>query len=63
MSGCAKCAASSPLYDFGLVCCRVRFLIALPDVSMRKDWLAHWRAKGQVSVAETKAAYLVAVGG
>lgn len=44
-AACGLCAATSPVYDFGLVCCRVRFILSVPVLDIRREWLDRWRKK------------------
>lgn len=47
---CALCIASSPVYNFGLVCCRVRFILSVPVLEVRRTWLERWRKReGEIS--------------
>lgn len=40
---CELCIDVSPVYDFGLVCCRVRFILSVPVLEVRRAWLERWK--------------------
>lgn len=39
------CAAMSPVFDFSLVCCRVRYIVNEPRLEVRRAWLERWKRK------------------
>lgn len=43
LADCALCIEDSPVYDFGLVCCRVRFILSVPVLEVRRAWLERWK--------------------
>lgn len=50
VADCALCIDGSPVYDFGLVCCRVRFILSVPVLDVRRAWLERWRKlEGEMS--------------
>jgi len=62
---CDLCAARAGLHDFRRLCCRVRYLLALPaDVgwkATRRAWLDLWgREHGQEAMEQTEDAVLAA---
>lgn len=40
---CALCIDKSGEYNWNQVCCRARFILDLPGVDWRREWLAHWK--------------------
>ena len=52
MTECDLCAKRSATLDFNRVCCRVRFVMSLPNREMRVGWLDRWRAKDGPEMAE-----------
>lgn len=51
---CGLCAAASPVYDFGLVCCRVRFILSVPVLDIRREWLDRWKRMDSEICAEVE---------
>jgi hypothetical protein len=41
------------------LCCRVRYLLILPNLEARRAWLERWSWQGDKSIDETKAALAV----
>lgn len=52
MTECELCAKRSAVLDFKRVCCRVRFVMTLPNREMRAGWLERWKAKDGPAMAE-----------
>lgn len=42
---CELCVGDSPIYDFGLVCCRARFILSVPMLEVRRGWIERWKRK------------------
>ena len=57
MTRCNLCEQTSGHYDFLRLCCRVRFLLTLPNVEVRRAWLERWAWQGDKANDETKAAF------
>lgn len=38
-------------FDWGNVCCRVRFLLGQPNRDARIQWIDRWRKKGEGEIA------------
>lgn len=51
---CGLCASVSPVYDFGLVCCRVRFILSVPVLDIRREWFARWKRRDGEMCAEVE---------
>ncbi len=45
---CELCLIDSPVYEFGRVCCRVRYIIGEPRLEVRRAWLERWKNKNHV---------------
>lgn len=59
MTPCDECNKPiSGFYDFKNLCCRVRFLLQLPDKDIVKSWLARWRSQPDMDVDLTKSTYI-----
>ncbi len=57
---CDKCNHGSAIYDFSLLCCRVRYILCLPTTrkfrEMRAGYLERWREQyGDKAADETQA--------
>lgn len=52
MTECELCAKRSSILDFNRVCCRVRFILALPTREMRARWLEWWKQRDGSAMAE-----------
>ncbi|MGK2829224.1 hypothetical protein ACSI5F_03845 [Ralstonia pseudosolanacearum] len=48
---CELCRQRAGRLDFNRPCCRVRFLLKLPQVGMRREWLAYWRKRDGDAIA------------
>ncbi len=57
MNKCQHCESGKGFYDFGLHCCRVRFLFGLPSLDARRGRLARWRMKYE-DVSRTQEIFL-----
>ena len=57
---CILCAQASGHYDFNQLCCRVRYLLTLPNLEARRAWLDQWRRQGDKAIEETEAALTAA---
>lgn len=40
---CPLCASDTSELNMHRVCCRVRFLLRLPNVTLRRGWLERWK--------------------
>jgi hypothetical protein len=49
---CELCRRQSCIYDFTNICCRVRFVMALPHREMRAGWIARWRKRDGDQIAD-----------
>ncbi len=45
---CPHCERDSGLYNFRLDCCRIRFLMNEPRLSVRRAWLERWEKFGPI---------------
>lgn len=62
---CHLCAARAGLHDFNRLCCRVRYLLALPAdagwKATRRAWLDQWgQEHGQEAMEQTEGAVMAA---
>ena len=49
---CDLCVQDSPVYNFGSVCCRVRFVIGEPRLEVRRMWIDRWKKRdGEMGTA------------
>ena len=48
---CDLCRNDSAVFEFNRVCCRVRFVLGLPDREMQAEWFERWRRKDGEKVA------------
>lgn len=51
---CELCAVDSAVYNFGMVCCRVRFILGVPVLEIRQGWLERWRRMDSEMGAEVE---------
>lgn len=42
---CALCIESSGEFNWGKLCCRARFVTGLPDIDLRRGWMARWKSR------------------
>lgn len=64
---CELCIKKSPVHDFRLVCCRVRFIMSIPILEVRRAWIERWKkrdgAMGRVVEQEVTARWNKLKGG
>ena len=45
VSDCGLCRDQSGIFDFSLVCCRVRHILGEPRLEVRQAWIERWRRR------------------
>lgn len=56
---CELCVVRSAIFDLGLLCCKVRYILGEPRLEIRRAWLERWAKKDREASERVSAEVLV----